>query len=223
MEQRPIRTPVLGGSLKLPPAHALGVAPGTVSSIEEKWNTIAKVNAQLKRWGMPENTEPDVKWQPVSTELLLTASINEYTNMYASQLRWFNYVNRLLADAKATLLGAENQLKELQATARKHIRDLHPKEKGKKSGPTAQEISDMVENDPDTLDLRLQVQKLQQTKIKLEAWMEECDESKKVVSRQIELRREEAQGGRRDGNLTGGSANPHGQWQSGQPRRFGGG
>lgn len=203
------RTPVLGGGLRLPPARELGVAASVVAKLEDQWNTVQRVDVRLAEMGMLPNNEPDVVWAPVSTELLLTADIKVYTTMYAAQLRWYNYANRLLANVKAEHLGLKNQLCDLQVKARKRIRELA----GKK--PSVSEINDTVENDPSTLDLRLRKQELEQLNIKLTAWVEELDESKKVVSRQIELRRAENEAGQREGNIPNGG---RGAWQ---PRRQG--
>ena len=139
-----MRTPVLGGSLKLPPAHELGIAHSTLQKAENQWDTFERVTDKLERFGMPPPTTPSLTWEPVSPELLLTADIKQYTIMYASQLRWFNYANRLLAAARAHLLGAENQLKDLQAAARATLRKLEPA--GEKKKLTIPEVKDLVES-----------------------------------------------------------------------------
>jgi hypothetical protein len=215
-----VRMPVLGGSLKLPPAHELGVAVSAMEQLNNKWNTIARVDAKLAKFGITEPEEPEVKWQPVTTALLLTNNLTEYTTMYSAQLRWFNYANRLLANVKAELLGVANELKDLAVEARSNIR--RNTIDGKKK-LTAQEIKDLVENDPNTLELRLREQELEQMNIKLSAWVEELDESRKVVSRQIELRRIELEAGRREPNTGGGPAPTGGAWQPRTPRSYGGG
>jgi len=204
MPPRVPRTPVLGGSLKLPPAKALMIGETSVVQAAERWNTLPQVEQDLKNKGVPGIIAPDVEYHPVTKEQLLTADINVYTAMYVNQLRWFNYANRVLADCKAELLQVTNQINDLESEVKKKLREL--KVEGKKLGVA--EIKEQAENDGGTLDLRQRQQYLEQTKLKLEAWVEECDESKKVVSRQIELRREEGAGGRREGNLTAGNHGP---------------
>jgi len=210
------RTPVLGGSLKLPPVKTLMIGETSVVKAAERWNTLPQVEADLKAKGIPEIVAPDVEYKPVTKEQLLSADISEYTAMYVNQLRWFNYANRVLADCKAELLQVTNQINDLEAEVKKKLREL--KTEGKKLGVV--EIKEQAENDEGTLDLRQRKQYLEQSKLKLEAWVEECDESKKVVSRQIELRREEGQGGRREGNLTAGNHGPpRGEWAPRGPGR----
>lgn len=200
---------MLGGSLKLPPIRELVVGESAVQAAADRWNTLPDVEAKLAARGVPAISTPEVEYQKVTAEQLLTASINDYTALYVSQLRWFNYANRVLADCEAELLQVDNQVTDLEAEIKKRLRELKPE--GKKLAVT--EVKEQAENDTTTLALRQRRQFLQQERLKLRAWVEECDESKKVVSRQIELRREESQGGNRERNLTNGNNGPQGQPQ----------
>ena len=200
------------GSLHLP--KDVGIPTSAVQAIANNWNTIDGVNARLKQQGIHENVEPDVQYVPVTTALLVTTDVKEYTTLFSAQLRWYNYVVRLVADARATLLQLTNEMEQIEATKRTYFRSMGEGKK-KTEKMSAVEMSDMILQDPHYLELKLQHQTTEQYRIKLDAWCEELDRNLKTVSRQIENRRAEGTGGTREGNMSSAATNG---WESRQGR-----
>lgn len=206
------RQPVSGG-LHIP--KDVGVAESAAAQYQAEWNTIDRVNAQLAKWGIHENEEPQLVCPKITPALLMTSDVTEFSSLFASQLRWFNYASRLLADIRAGGLQVKNQMEDIAVATRTALRKTNeglPKVDRMSVG----EINDAVENDPSYRALKVQHQEIEQFRIKLDAWSEELDRNLKTVSRQIENRRAESESGRREANMPGDS---RGAWR---PRTPGG-
>jgi hypothetical protein len=192
--------------LRLP--SDVGVSQKTADAVASEWDTLPYVDSRLKGSGMQENKEPDIEYVPITAAQLLVPEVSAYTTMYASHLRWYNYVVRLLADVRAELLQVENQKGDIERVKRGYFRTVNEGRK-KTDRMSAQEMADIIEDDPTYHILKIREQELSQLKLKVDAWAEEMDRNLKTVSRQIENRRAEAQGGQREGNMPGHAA---GRW-----------
>jgi hypothetical protein len=206
MNMREPQTGGAGGSLHLP--KDIGVAASVAQAIENRWHTAERVDEWMQKHGIGRNPEPDIECPVVTAEILLTTDWKQYTTVYAAQLRWFNYVTRLLAAIRAVILEVDNEMGDISAARRTHFRQMN-EGKGKGGKMSAGEMEDTISQDPHFRDLRLQLQQLTQQKLKVEAEHEALDRNMKTISRQIENRRAEAEGGRREGNM------PQGQWRGG--------
>ena len=202
-----MREPRTGG-LHLP--KDVGVAESVAQTIETRWNTIGAVDAHLQQHGIHANPLPDIVCPVVTTEALITTNITEFTTIFSAQLRWYNYVTRLLADVRAVLLQVENEMDDIAAAKRTFFRQLGEGKK-KTERMSAAEMQDSILQDPHFRDLKLQQQQLEQQKLKLDAWGESLDRNLKTVSRQIENRRAEGIGGQREGNMSG---DANGTWRN---------
>ena len=198
------------GGLTLP--KDVGVGNAEAQAIQSRWDTIEAVDARLKAHGIHTNVVPDIECPVVTAEALTTPDIQQYTVTFAAQLRWYNYVVRLLADVRAVLLQISNEMEDIETTKRIHFRQM---DEGKpaKDKMSATEMKDLIFQDPRNRELRLEHQQLEQERIKLDAWAESLDRNLKTVSRQIENRREESAGGRREGNMPGA-----GRWERDKAR-----
>jgi hypothetical protein len=192
------RAPQTG--LQLP--KDVGVSQTTADAVANEWDTLPYVDERLKGQGMRPNIEPDVQYIPVTAEQLMVPDVKMYTTTYASHLRWYNYVVRLLADVRAELLQVENQKGDIERVKRSHFRTVNEGRK-KTDRMSVQEMADVIEDDPTYHILKIRQQELEQLKLKVTAWSEEMDRNLKTISRQIENRRAEVQGGNRENNMPG--------------------
>jgi len=198
------RTPVTGG-LNLP--ASLGVSPKEENRITRRWETLEGVVDTLNRWGFSEATAPTTPIPTITPEMLLTPDIQQYTILYSSQLHWYNYSNILRARVTAEILQLENEMDDIGAAIRKQLRDTN-KALGKKDGMSVGAIDDEVTTNDRYRELRIRAQELQQFKLELAARVEELESGMKVISRQVEIRKEEAKGGTNAQNMPGRS-DPH--------------
>lgn len=199
------------GSLRLP--DEVGVSAAEAAAVANRWNTIGRVNDRLAAAGMTPNVVPEAQYITVTVEQLMTGNINDFTALYHSQLRWYGYANRLLADIRATLLQVDNEMKDISLLKRKFYREFN-ESKEKKDRVSKDDIDIFIESDAQYRDLKVEEQDLTQMRMKVEAWVEELESSMKAVSRQIENRRGETVGGNREQNMP----NHHsGRWHGPQP------
>jgi hypothetical protein len=193
----------------------VGISQAEAAAIANEWDTMPRVNAMLKMRGMQPNIEPDIVYTPVTVEQLTTPDLKAYTVTYTCQLRWYNYSVRLLAEVRAELLGIENQMSDIARSKRTTFRKM---DEGKKKSErmSASEMEDLIEMDPLYRSLKLQQQEVEQTRMQVDAWAKEMDESRQVVSRQISNRKSEAEGSNRENNMPGHAT---GTWDTRRPGR----
>ncbi len=206
------REPRTGG-LHLP--KDVGVSESTAKAIESAWSTIQRVDGYLKSVGIHQNEVPDVECPIVTAEALTDPDIKKYTVVFAAQLRWYNYTARLLADIRALILEVKNAMDDIETSKRIEFRKMN------EGAPKAekidkQEMEDLIAQDPHYRALKLQFQELEQQRIKVDAWSDSLDRNLKTVSRQIENRKTENQGGNREGNMPGHST---GRWAPSGPNQ----
>ena len=201
------REPVTGmGSLHLP--KDVGVSRSTEDVIQSRWDTIGEISEELEQAGMLPNTEPTVQWRPVTAEVLVSTDVKDFTTLFSQQLLWYNYANRLLADVRAHKLQVDNQMVDIEAEKKVAWRTYN-RTAAKVDKMGVGEIDATIQNDPVYRELRLQQQRLEQKRIRLDAWVDELLNSLKTVSRQIENRRGEVQQGNRDNRMSGSAS---GRW-----------
>jgi hypothetical protein len=199
------RTPQTGG-LQLP--TDVGVSATDAASIANAWNTMPLVDARLQAAGICPNIEPDIVYMPVTVDQLLAVDLKSYTVTFTTQLRWYNYVVRLLADIRAELLQVDSQIADIARKKRGEFRELN-KVVSKADRKSVAEMEDATWQDPVYRTLSIMQQELTQAKLKVEAWGNEMERNLKTVSRQIENRKTEGQGGSREANMPGHAA---GRW-----------
>lgn len=193
------RAPVpAGGGLNIP--VSVGIPEDEQKQIAAKWDTLESVVDAMNRWGFPEATDPQVPYPQITPELLSTSDLKMYTVLYTSQLRWFNYAAKLLARVEAELLQVTNEMTDIGARTKQQFRSAN-QGMAKKDQVSETEIKDQLLTHPRFSSLKLRQQELEQFKIELKASVEELESGMKVISRQVEIRKEEANAGRNDNNM----------------------
>lgn len=201
------REPHTGPGLSLP--KDVGVSESTAKEVEDRWNTINRVNKKLQELGMQANEEPEISCPNVTAEALTTPDAQQYTVIYTAQLRWYNYSIRMLAGVKALKLQVDNEMSDIESERRTMFRELDEGKKDKEK-MSATEMKDRINQDPHYRGLKMQAQELEQHEIHVKAWAESLERNLAVVSRQIELRKLEMQGGGREANIP--NAQRRGEW-----------
>jgi hypothetical protein len=206
-----MRQPQTGG-LQLP--KDVGVSESTADAVVNAWSTIQRVEARMGARGLNDNPEPDIECPVVTAEALLAPDIKDYTVTYAAQLRWYNYVVILLGDVRAILLEVENAMEDIASSKRLAFKKQNAL-LAKNDKTSEKEMMDHIFQDPYYKTLNLQKQTLEQERIKLDAKSDTLERNLKTVSRQIENRKTESQGGQREGNMPSAST---GGWERRQGR-----
>lgn len=176
-----LRQPSTGG-LSLP--TNVGMGQSAEQQIHKEWDTLESVETKLAMEGFTPMSTPEFPCPQIDEHALTTADNTSYTTTYAHQLSWFNYAGQALARATAEILQVQNEMTRIEATMRRGF-----KLGGKKM--SAQEISDEILLDPRYTELKHREQILKQYKVELDAYYEGIERGLKVISRQVEIRKQE--------------------------------
>lgn len=196
----PNRTPVAGGGLALP--TSIGMSEREETAAATRWDTLEGVIETMNGWGFKEAETPKVEMPIITAQMLLTPDTKEYTTMFASVLYWFNYSNKIKARVVAEMLQLDNEMSDIGAETRKRLRRENEQRK-KDDKLNAQAIDDEIETNLRHRELKIRAQALKQMKYELDAQCEELERSLRVVSRNIEMRKEEMGQGRTGENMPG--------------------
>jgi hypothetical protein len=195
----------MGGGLHIP--ERMGMSTREEEAASTRWDTVVRVVDAVNNWGFSDAQSPKVEMPVVTADMLLTPDVNSYTTMYASVLQWFNYSNKLKARIIVELLGLENEMEDIEAETRKRLRREN-EQRPKEDKLTAQAINDEIVTAPRYRELKIRAQEVKQLKIEMDARCEELERTLRVVSRNIEVRKEEMGAGRTEGNMPGRTRRP---------------
>jgi hypothetical protein len=179
----------------------MGLPEGEAKKASSRWDTLEKVVDTINRWGFQEAETPKVEQPDVTAESLLSPDVKQYTVLYASLLVWTNYVSKLNARVIGELLQLENEMGDIAAETRKRLRKEN-EGRTKTTGKMSEEaMEDEILTTARYRELKIRAQEAKQFKIELDVRAEELRRSMQVVSRNIEVRKEEMSGGRQEGNM----------------------
>lgn len=182
-----MRKPTTG--LQLPP-----VPPTEQQSIQQQWDTIGFVQGELAMKGFVPMDTPQFECPQVTEEVLTTADNNKYTEVYAQQLAWFNYSSQVLSQVTAHLLQHENEMDMISSRMRVAFRQEI--KAGARDKMSKDEMEDEVNLNVRFAELKLDAQVLKQKKVQLQAFVDGIERSLRVISRQVEIKKIEAEGNR---------------------------
>lgn len=180
-----MRKPVTG--LSLPE----GVSPPEQESIHKKWDTHGTIEGELAMKGFISMDTPTFECPQVTEELLTTADNNAYTRAYAQQNAWFNYASQVLAQVTSHLLQYENEMEMIESKMRVTFRNQI--KSGMRDKMTKEEMQDEINLDARYSDLKHTAQTLKQKKIQLQAFVDGIERGLRVISRQVEIKKLEAE------------------------------
>jgi hypothetical protein len=193
----------VNGGLQISKLSLVGGGESKHQEIHTRWETLPTVLEQFDEWGLPTDPrEPKVECPVVTAEMLLTPDAASYTAMFANQRLWFNYAARRLSRIKVELLQTQTEMKDLARQSRQDCREIN-KTRKKIDRMTAEEINDVVETVPRYRELRVRELALLQFKTLASDIVEELESAMKLISRQVELRREDSRSGTNEQNMPG--------------------
>jgi hypothetical protein len=189
--------PTSNGGLIVP--VGLGVARSKLREIINRFTTQEQVLADLANAGIHNPKQPEFQLPEVTVDAL-TGDSRSYTELFAKQLAWFNYLTQAYAVAKIALLEATNIVTLVENMIRDSLVEenkLLPKEQKM----SAKELEAKILTHPDYIEALHELQIMTQYKIRLEAQVEVADRNMKVISREVEIKKIESEGAAREHNI----------------------
>lgn len=187
-DRQPIAT---GGGLRLP--KNTGVSQEETKRASIDWNTQDKVERNLKQLGFEMPEAPTFPRPTISADQLTTVVNKDYTTLYAQHLAWFNYTSPVLARVRARLLQIRNEKKDIETRIRRELRQKN-RELPKDERFNEKDIDDETWSDERYKELTRQEQLNAQTELQLRGYLEVTENTLKVISRQVEIRKLELEG-----------------------------
>jgi len=194
------REPQVRGGLRLP--SNTGISEEETRAAAIKWDTQGQVEENLKKSGFSQPVKPSSPRPSVTAEQLTTVINKDYTVLYAQHLAWFNYTGPILARVRARLLQVRNEMRDIEVRIRRELRKKN-RDLPRDERFNEKDIEDETWTDPRYKALVNEEQQFEQTKLQLEAYLRETEETLKVISRQVEIRKIELEGARSETSMPG--------------------
>lgn len=165
----------------------LGVGLQAAHDIKEQWSTEAHVEAKIKSKGIQDFKQPSFECPFLTPQNFNLSDAKACAETYLSLNAWYSFIAELLAKVNLSILEYENMLEHLEAKTREEYRTIS--QPGKKM--TQLEIADRILLNPQHMQLTKELQKYKQYKERLSTRADALSRSLRVLSRQIEIRRQD--------------------------------
>jgi len=189
----------MNNELELP--QQMGLGQGAHQNIHDNWDTYNSVMGQLAREGFQPIPAPSFPCPPyVSAEQLTDQDTTRYTNLYAQVNAWQNYSEYCLACIDFAVIQTENEMDVITLKTKERLRE-ESKAEPKAKKPSEDYMKEVAKCDPRYMQLRLYLQMLQQKRLVVKSQMDRLSRNLKMLSRQVTIRGQEIEQGRRGHNL----------------------
>lgn len=200
------------GGLRLP-ATIAGAGATQEAAIHNDWDTYNRaVEFVQMSIGLPPANEPDCD-PPTLSLKDLEASGSDYSNKYLQLLSWFTYAQQKEIEAECQVIQLTNEMKQIAATMREGMRERSGRttKGGEKKAPPAAEMEDKIRLDARYLELGQTLQFQEHVKKLVEAKRMKYESELKLMSRQVEIKRQEFENSNRENAIRGGRGAPSGE------------
>lgn len=173
--------------LNIPQSMPIGVGNTGVQSIEQVWSTAGYIEDQIHSKGVDDYNQPQFPCPILTPETFNLADAKTASDNYLYLNSWYSFIAELLAKVNLYILEYENMLSHLEAQMRDSYRQIS------KAGDkmTKEEIADRILLNPQHMSLTRTLQQYKQYKERLNTRAEAIGRSMRVLSRQIEIRRQD--------------------------------
>lgn len=206
MNAPPLKMPPFRGGLRLP-AGGPGLGKAAAQVGHAQWRTAEDVEREFVSKGFTDIPQPAFECPQITPEMLAGTDAQAYTAMFVRVNAWLSYATDILAKLKTRILELENLKKILAANARRDARAAASAAPDRKK-PTIQEQEDSLLLDPEYQKVILDLQRLDQGREYYQSRVDMLDSTWRVISRQVEIRRQELEGNSHSQNGPNGRVNP---------------
>ena len=197
------------GGLTTP--DVVGPSASQEEDIHELWSTFEEIELMMTKSGFDVINKPQVSCPEITAELLTTSNTNLYTEAYAAIQAWYNYAYHTMSRLDAKLIEVDNERGDIDRSLREQAQGTKiTGANGKLRQMKAEEVKTMIASNPRVRELTLENQRLNQQKMLLDGHLKKLGRDLKLMSRQIEIRKEDKDGWR-GGNNMGARATPPGR------------
>lgn len=190
-----------GSNIRIPRTLPIGAGEEKTTAIRQHWDTIAGVESEIAEKGLADHARPNEVCPELTAAILTGPDSKQYTEVYVLLNSWFSYMGELLAQVKARVVQYQNMQSILEAQTRKAAKEIATSAGVKK--PSEAELNERLLLNPEYLEVTHELQKYQQAKIVLDAKVDNIERSLRLISRQVEIRRQDIEQQRTGAGLPG--------------------
>lgn len=195
----------LHGGLRLPPGMD-DVGETAEANIHKRWGYINDVIDYMENeLGVAPPKEPGFPCPTLTSEDLTNPDSKTYTIRYCQFNSWWEYLSEVLARHEAKELEFKAEMSDLEATLRESFRKHSAKttRAGERKAPPALEMDDKIETNPRYVELKQLSLKVAEIIKILGSKVKSLERSLALLSRQVEIRRQNFDNSNRVSNVQG--------------------
>jgi hypothetical protein len=207
------------GGLYVPPGMD-SVGEQAEENIHKRWEYSEEVSDYLENeLGISPPSEPQFACPTLSSEDLTNPDSTAYSTRYAEFMAWYTYLTEVLSRHESKLLEYEYEMEDIASNIRESLRknSTRKTKDGETKAPSAGEMEDRIQVNPRFIELKQR--KLRSTEIikRLSAKTEGLYRQIQLLSRQVEIRRQNFDGNNRGGTVQGRGGLPYGMRTPARP------
>lgn len=167
--------------------------------IRNKWYTSTAVEQEVSSWGFPPLGHPGVHMPIITPDLLSGPDTNRYTEVYQQVSAWLSYAENQQARLKARILEVKNEMGRVEIEIKNAA--LHIAKQQREKRPSKEILDGLYKANDRWQDLLLELQREEQKKLHMDSHVARLERDWKLLSRQIEIRKEETTANRVGNNM----------------------
>ena len=170
-----------------------------MKQMEKFWDVYEEASAELEGMGIKIATRPSYAIPRLQAEKITSLNDKDFATQYAQTNEWTGFVREYLAAVEAKKLVATKLMEQLESAIR--LTGVPAFIEAYDRKPTPTEIKDMISTDPHYLRVSRLLIKLETLRIQSEARYKSITSDVHLLSRHVEIRRQEKEQFRVENNM----------------------
>jgi hypothetical protein len=171
----------------------LGISDTEIEHILATWDTFDQSELEITRMGFPPEEKPNFSCPQIVPGTLERLTGDQLTNLYSQIVAWHGYASNVLMRMKGKEAQIDNSMKVIKAQNRRNMRAIKQGVGGKAASKESMD-DDLLLN-PQFQELMKEGQKLEQQRLQIQAHVDSLDTRRSLISRFVEIKRQELEGG----------------------------
>jgi hypothetical protein len=169
-----------------------GLGQQAEQELHEVWDTFDNAEVILTKNGFAPMDKPNFNKPQINAGSLHQLTGQDLTQLFETVVAWHGYANNLAARLKGGALQCENEKRFLAVELKRGM--LRAASASKEKAPSDKKMEQDILLDPRYKEITIKEQLLEQQRYQMDAWVDTLTEYRKMVSRQVEIRRQELEG-----------------------------
>lgn len=186
------------------PGPMVGVGEEEEEAVHGYWNTYESVVQGLESQGISPLLAPEYQCPRVNPEILNSPDSQGYIDTYSKVNAWYGFVSQALAHVECVMLEQKSEMNDIETRIRRRMRKTESPRTTARGTPkpfSEKEMEDAISQDRRYRELKRDHQKSTQEYKLLRGRKEELERDVALMSRVVEIRRQERDISNSDHNM----------------------